>query len=265
TCTQTITVNDNTAPVLAGCPDKTTVECSAVPAPASPTATDNCGGAVTITFAQTSTQTSNGTCTDQNYTITRTWTATDNCGNASSCTQTIAVSDNTAPVLAGCPANTTAECSAVPAPASPTATDNCDSTPTITYNQTTTQTSNGTCTDQNYTLTRTWTATDNCGNSSSCTQTIAVSDSIAPVLAGCPANTTAVCSAVPATASPTATDNCDSTPTITYNQTTTQTSNGSCTDQNYTLTRTWTATDNCGNASSCTQTIAVSDNTAPVL
>jgi len=36
----------------------------------------------------------------------------------------------------------------VPAPASPTATDNCDSTPTITFKQTSTQTSNGSCTDQ---------------------------------------------------------------------------------------------------------------------
>src|SRR6185503_7394645 len=151
------------------------------------------------------------------------------------------------------------------AAATPTATDNCDATPTITFTESSTQTSNGTCTDQNYTITRTWTATDNCGNSSSGTQVIAVSDNTAPVLAGVPANTTAECSAVPAAASPTATDNCDSTPTITFSQTTTQTSNGTCTDQNYTITRTWTATDNCGNASSATQTIAVSDNTAPVL
>src|SRR6185436_5526432 len=264
TCTQTITVNDNTAPVLAGCPDKTTVECNAVPAPANPTATDNCAGAVTITFGQTSTQTSNGTCTDQNYTLTRTWTATDVCNNSSSCTQVIIVHDTTAPVLSGCPANTTVQCNAVPAPASPTATDNCDSTPTICFSQTSTQTSNGACTDQNYTITRTWTATDNCGNSSSCSQVITVQDTTAPVLAGCPADTTVECSAVPAPASPTATDNCDTTPTITFSQTSTQTSTGACSDQNYTITRVWTATDNCGNSSSCTQVITVHDTTAPV-
>src|SRR6185503_385902 len=264
-CTQVITVHDTTAPVLAGCPADTTVECSAVPAPASPTATDNCDATPTITFSQTSTQTSTGACSDQNYTITRVWTATDNCGNSSSCTQVITVHDTTAPVLAGCPADTTVECSAVPAPASPTATDNCDATPTITFSQTSTQTSTGACSDQNYTITRVWTATDNCGNSSSCTQVITVHDTTAPVLAGCPADATVECNAVPAPASPTATDNCDATPTITFSQTSTQTSTGACSDQNYTITRVWTATDNCGNSSSCTQVITVHDTTAPVL
>ena len=31
------------------------------------------------------------------------------------------------------------------------------------------------------------------------------------------------------------------------------------------ITRTWTATDNCGNASTCIQTITVEDVTAPVI
>jgi len=84
----------------------------------------------------------------------------------------------------------------------------------------------------------------------------------APVLSGCPANTTAECSAVPAAASPTATDNCDTTPTVSLSETSTQTSNGTCTDQNYTITRIWTATDNCGNSTTCTQIVSVADNTA---
>ena len=39
---------------------------------------------------------------------------------------------------------------------------------------------------------------------------------------------------------------------------------GGCEDE-YTLTRTWTAEDNCGNTSSCSQVITVEDNTAPVI
>src|SRR6185503_20252851 len=165
--------------------------------------------------------------------------ATDNCGNSSTNSQTVTVRDTTAPVLSGVPANTTVECDAVPGPASPTASDNCDATPTITYSQASTQTSNDSCTDQNYTITRTWVATDNCGNSSTNTQVITVHDTTAPVLAGVPANTTNECSAVSSPAPVTATDNCDATPTVSFSSASTQTSNGSCSDQNYAITRTW--------------------------
>src|SRR6185503_637307 len=140
-------------------------------------------------------------------------------------------------------------------------------TPTITESSVSTQTNNGSCGDQNYTITRTWTATDNCGNASSCTQVITVVDVTAPVIT-CPANVTVNCqddNTSAATGTATATDNCDVTPTITESSVSTQTSNGSCGDQNYTITRTWTATDNCGNASSCTQVITVVDVTAPVI
>src|SRR5207249_12255282 len=113
-CTQTITVHDTSAPVLRRCPHHSPTRRSSDPAPASPTATDNCGGTPTVTFSQTSTQTSNGTCTDQNYTITRTWTATDNCGNSSSCTQHMTEHHTTAPVVCGRLPNTTVECNAVP-------------------------------------------------------------------------------------------------------------------------------------------------------
>ncbi len=250
TCSQVITVRDTKAPVLAGCPANITVECDAVPAPATPTATDNCDTDVTITYNQTRTP---GQCADS-YTLTRVWTATDNCNNSSTCSQVITVRDTKAPVLAGCPANITVECDAVPAPATPTATDNCDTDVTITYNQIRTP---GQCADS-YTLTRVWTATDNCNNSSTCSQVIT---GRYPVLAGCPANITVECDAVPAPATPTATDNCDTDVTITYNQTRTP---GQCADS-YTLTRVWTATDNCNNSSTCSQVITVRDTKAPVL
>ena len=84
---------------MAGVPGDVTVECDAVPATADVTATDNCDAAPVVTLEETITP---GTCTGQ-YTITRTWTATDACGNSSSASQTINVTDTTAPELGDCP------------------------------------------------------------------------------------------------------------------------------------------------------------------
>ena len=253
TQTQVITIQDTTDPVLSGVPSDITVECDNVPAAASPTATDNCDADVEITYSEVRTD---GNCPD-NYTLTRTWTATDNCGNASTQTQVITIQDTTDPVLSGVPSDITVECDNVPDAASPTATDNCDADVEITYSEVRTD---GNCPD-NYTLTRTWTATDNCGNASTQTQVITIQDTTDPVLSGVPSDITVECDNVPAAASPTATDNCDADVEITYSEVRTD---GNCPD-NYTLTRTWTATDNCGNASTQTQVITIQDTTDPVL
>ena len=58
----------------------------------------------------------------------------------------------------------------------------------------------------------------------------------------------------------TATDNCGEV-VITVEEVTTA---GACAGD-YVITRTFTATDDCGNASSATQTITIVDTTAPVL
>ena len=156
------------------------------------------------------------------------------------------------------PANASVECDAVPAAATAadaSATDNCDATPVVTYlGETRT---NGSC-PNSYTLTRTWQAEDACGNKSTKSQTITVTDTKAPVLT-VPANTSVECDAVPAAATASdasATDNCDATPVVTYlGETRT---NGSC-PNSYTLTRTWQAEDACGNKSTKSQTITVTD------
>ena len=159
--------------------------------------------------------------------------------------------------MVGVPANLTVECSAVPSAPTVTGTDNCDASVTVTVNEIRT---NGSCTDS-YVLTRTWTATDNCGNTATQSQVITVEDKTSPVLVGVPANLTVECSAVPTAPSVTGTDNCDASVTVTVNEIRT---NGSCTDS-YILTRTWTATDNCGNTSTQSQVITVEDKTSPVL
>ncbi|MBK7174158.1 MAG: choice-of-anchor L domain-containing protein [Bacteroidales bacterium] len=259
TASQIITVQDVTDPVLT-VPEDITVECSAIPAlgTAVVTATDNCDTEVTITF-EGETQTP-GACPDA-YTITRTWKAVDNCGNEATASQIITVQDVTDPLLT-IPEDITVECSAIPAlgTAVVTATDNCDTEVTITF-EGETQTP-GACPDA-YTLTRTWKAVDNCGNEATASQIITVQDVTDPVLT-VPEDITVECSAIPAlgTAVVTATDNCDTEVTITF-EGETQTP-GACPDA-YTLTRTWKAVDNCGNEATASQIITVQDVTDPVL
>ena len=134
-------------------------------------ATDNCDGAVSVTSSDVSTQTSDGSCTDYSYVITRTWVATDECGNSMSCEQTITVEDTTAPTITTCPADITltadATCTVDITPGNTNgpavATDNCDGAVTVTSSDVSTQTSDGSCTDYSYIITRTWVATDECG------------------------------------------------------------------------------------------------------
>ena len=115
----------------------------------------------------------------------------------------------------------------------------------------------------NNTIERTWTATDECGNSASEIQTIYVTDTEAPVIT-LPADITVECGddiTPTGTGSATATDNCDSDPTVTFSDATTP---GSCAG-NYIIERTWTAEDECGNISTAIQTISVEDNTPPTI
>jgi hypothetical protein len=90
---------------------------------------------------------------------------------------------------------------------------------------------------------RTWTATDSCGNFSTCLQTITIQDTTAPVIS-CPNDITFDC-AMGDAGTATATDNCDPNPVITYNDVVT---NDRCPQI---IERTWTATDSCGNFSTC--------------
>ncbi|MCC6461614.1 MAG: hypothetical protein IT260_14160 [Saprospiraceae bacterium] len=254
-CTRTVLVDDTQLPYFSSVPANVTVQCNSIPAPGTPLAADQCDNAVFITYnGQTRT---NGSCADT-YTLTRKWTAVDDCGNTKSATQVITVRDTQLPNFTNIPANVTVQCNSVPAVASPTATDNCDASVTITYNGQTRV--DGACPDT-YTLTRLWTATDNCNNTRTVSQRITVRDTQAPTFTFTPAPVTVECNALPAVGNPVATDNCDASVSISYGgQTITA---GSCTD-NYTIRRSWLATDNCGNTKTTTQLITVRDTKKPV-
>src|SRR4029077_8680578 len=177
------------------------------------------------------------------------------------CDQVITVRDTHAPVIV-CPGNVTNDCSVATTTnvtGVATATDDCSGVASITFSDVV---SAGSCAG-NYVITRHWTAVDNCGNSSSCDQVIAVRDTHGPVIV-CPANVTNDCSVATTTnvtGVATATDDCSGVASITFSDIVTPGIGAG----NYVITRHWTATDNCGNSSSCDQVIAVRDTHAPVI
>jgi large repetitive protein len=158
----------------------------ALPTPTGVTATDACDPNVRVSHQDTRT---NGSCA-YNYVITRVWTATDACGNTATASQRISVEDKIAPSLTNVPTNTSLTCDAtVPVATNPTATDNCDPNPRVTFVE---NRVNGLC-GNNYTLVRTWTVTDACGNTATASQSISVGDDTPPVLSGVPSNITLNC------------------------------------------------------------------------
>jgi hypothetical protein len=163
--------------------------------------------------------------------------------------------DNIGPTLIGVPANITASCSSIPAAATVTATDDSNPSPVVSFSETNTQNSNlSLCSHYSYTITRTWSATDNCNHTTSQSQVITVNDATVP---------TAVCKNISVTLSNAGTA------TITASQL----DNGSfdnCSSVSFTASRTsfdctnvgsnsvtLTVTDICGNSSTCIATVTV--------
>jgi len=204
--------------------------------------------------------------------ITRRWTVNDGCGNSATCIQTINVNDTTPPVISACAVTRTFEgCNTgvitappfstvtviVPesvfenAPNNGNTSDNCG-VAFVSYRDVAT----GTCP---IVVTRRWTVSDACGNTSTCNQTINVNDTTPPAFTSCPGNSTINCPATPVFGTPSATDACDPSLLITPVDVTIA---GTCPGR-YSVVRTWTATDDCGNTATCSSTITVQDNTVP--
>src|SRR5678816_3211137 len=122
TRTQTITVEDTTAPEIGDAGGNATIQCPATPSFTAPTASDACGGSTVNYLGETTTA---GTCAN-NYTAARSWNAVDACGNTSETrTQTITVEDTTAPTISNAGSDATIECPATPSFTAPTASDAC--------------------------------------------------------------------------------------------------------------------------------------------
>ncbi|MBT8253431.1 MAG: PQQ-dependent sugar dehydrogenase, partial [Bacteroidia bacterium] len=168
-----------------------------------------------------------------------TFTLEDECGNSISQAATFTIEDTTDPVFnEALPTDLDVTCDNIPDPITLTANDTA-STATVAFTENTTA---GSCAGD-YTITRTWTATDECGNETIHIQTLSVTDTTDPGFnEALPADVAVDCSSIPSAATLTASDAC-STASVAFTENTTA---GSCAGD-YTITRTWTATDECGN------------------
>jgi gliding motility-associated-like protein len=249
TCAFNVTVTDNTAPVITGCPTDITASpgngCEAMVTWTLPTATDNCSA--TLSSNHNPGMFAVGT-------TTVTYTATDPAGNQQTCSFNVIVTDTTDPVITGCPSNITvapsgASCNtAVATWTVPTVTDNCTTALSSTHEP-------GTAFPLG--------TTDQAGNQQTCSFSVIVSDTSTPVFTACPANLTVAPSgtecntAVAAWTAPTVTDNCTATVTSSHAP--------GATFPLGTTAVTYAATDAAGNTASCTFNVVVEDTSNPVI
>lgn len=255
TCNQTVTVTDTQDPTIS-CPANVTVNVDAGSCAAtgvslgSPVTNDNCPGEVATNNAPSSFPVG---------TTTVVWTVTDGAGNTATCNQTVTVIDNIDPTIS-CPSNVTVNVDAGQCTATgvslgtPSTSDNC---PGETVNN------NAPASYPVGNTTVTWTVTDASGNTATCNQTVTVVDNINPSIA-CPANITVSadagqCSKNVSFSDPTFSDNC---PGATLNQTVGLPSGGLFSVGTHTIT--YVVTDASGNTATCSFTITVEDNEAPI-
>jgi len=180
TCTFRVTVNDTEAPAIT-CPSSQSVSttanaCSSAPVTyATPTATDNCPGAITVTRLI-------GPASGSPFGLGVTnvvWRAVDGAGRSSTCSFTVAVTDATVPLIY-CPSSVSvagggSPCTAVATYPTPTATDNCGVQSVFLLS--------GQPSGSSFPAGMTsivWRAVDNGGNSATCSFTINVSCGTAP-------------------------------------------------------------------------------------
>ncbi len=264
TCIFSVAVIDLEAPVITGCPGDILVQ----------NAPGQCGAIVNWDPLEVI-----DPCSDQEPQLieglpsgstfpigvtTITYEALDQSGNSAHCSFTITVEFEGAPVITGCPGDLLLE----------TGTGSCEVPATWTE-----PTVNGQCSDATIvqtegppngsllpigTTTISYVATNAAGISTTCSFSITVSDPVPPVFTSCPpdqniSNDPGQCGAIVEWTAPTATDNC-------MGVNVTQSSgpaSGSFLPVGITVI-TYTATDTSGNSATCTFSITITDDAAPI-
>ena len=208
-------------------------------------AEDNCGKPLTISEEETIP----GSCPNETI-IQRLWTVTDVCGNQTIHTQLIVALDTTAElnILLTMRLHARIILLMQPQPWTIVGMEITEATDT-TYS----------C-PNSYVVTRVFTASDECGNDTTMTQTITIEDTTAPVFDAYESPLVVECTEgdgddlnyMPLTA----TDNCGD---VSYSVTSMCMSGGCA----WTIMRIWTATDECGNSTTAEQYLTLIDTTAP--
>jgi len=242
TASAMVAYDDNEPPVFTFVPSGGNFQCAIDAEFEEPTAEDNCNF-VAITSEDVEV---GGAC---NGFVTRTWTATDACGNSTTTSATATYEDTEPPEFTFIPTDGTLSCDDELLIDDAEATDNCSLTLTSSDEVT-----GSTCVGM---LTRTWTAIDACGNSSTASATITYVDDVPPEFTITPDGGDFECLTDVAFDNPTVIDNCN-TVDVDFSD---DINGNSCFGS---VIRIWTATDFCGNASTASATATYEDDVPPV-
>ncbi|MEB2341591.1 MAG: T9SS type A sorting domain-containing protein, partial [Flavobacteriia bacterium] len=241
-------------PIIISCPEPVTVECGEAYDPWTiglPVIRKDkdCPEVIYFNYED---MISTGECTT---TVTRHWTFRDEDGNEETCNQTILITDTQAPVLMNVPEDITIVCGPIPALPKDVWAEDCKDDVSVVV----TEVSTPADADGNYTITRTFSATDGCTNTASATQVITMiackTECEAPIIISCaPSVVTLPCgsSIDPEDIGYPATRKDEDCPTVNYYNYMDYTYSGQYVT---TITRHWTFRDEAGNEETCDQTI----------
>jgi hypothetical protein len=255
TCTNSLNGLSSTAfvlisvasPLTITCPPAATVACQLPPSSTSPiaTAVSGCTGTPVISYVD---QPATSNCTGGQFT--RTWIATNNCLQTVNCTQILTVQDTIAPLITNIPPSSSVQCisaSGVSNFGTPSVSDTCDPSPQLTQSSTYSS-GQSNC---NNVVTRTFTASDDCGNTATGVQVINVNDVTPPVISpntlpsyDCPSDVDT---------SADVSDNCGLTALISAGPV------ASC----GTVSLSWSFSDSCGNTATQSQAVSVGHPNGP--
>ena len=187
------------------------------------------------------------------FSVTRTWRASDLSGNASFCNQTVTIVDTEPPKI-NCAKDKNVQCGTDWAFDIPTAVDKCDlNNVLIEVVATVTNAPVPRC-PKIFSVTRTWRAVDTCGNSAFCNQTVSVIDTEPPKIT-CGKDKFFKSGASWFFDIPTAVDLCDLNNVLIQ---VVSTVTNVVSPGRIAVTRTFRASDTCGNSSFCNQTVTQS-------
>ena len=254
--TTILTIVDTTEPVCINAPtDTIIVECGQPIPPFLPEWEDNCTATEDLVLTGIS-GVAIDNCIEYQFT---TYSATDACGNVATCSIIIKIVDTSKPFFDGLVPDEVISCGEPLEFGTPAYLDLCDKDVDISYKDVI---SVGDCPLAKV-VTRTWTITDDCGNTASTSAKITVIDDNAPIILDVPNNASYECDEVVLPATPKATDLCD--PYVTVYRDSIITPGDPLCPQNYIITYTWTAIDACGNKDTEQTVITVKDTKEPVI
>ena len=277
--TATFKIVDTTAPVITAQAENQTVECDGqgntddlqawLDSNGGATATDNCGGVSWSNDFEALTS------ADCGSTVTVTFIARDDCGNTVTTSATFTIEDTTAPEIISEAVSKTVECDGqgntdelqawLESNGDASATDICGA---VTWTNDFGTLVAGSC-GATGTASVTFTATDECGNSTSTVATFTIEDTTAPEIISEAVNKTVECDGqgntdelqawLESNGDASATDICGA---VTWTNDFETLVAGSC-GATGTASVTFTATDECGNSTSTVATFTIEDTTSP--